>query len=101
MSKELTKLKKSKLSTKFKNPKFYNLIILNDDFTSMEFVVKILIMFFNLSLQKATEIMLCIHNHGSAIVGTYPKDIAETLSSKVNNYSLQNNYPLKSIIKPN
>ena len=65
----------------------------------MEFVVKVLIMFFNLSLHQATIIMLKIHNNGSAIVGTYTKDIAETLVSKVNNYSKQNSFPLKSILK--
>ena len=65
----------------------------------MEFVVKVLIMFFNLSLHQATIIMLKIHNNGSAIVGTYTKDIAETLVSKVNNYSKQNSFPLKSIMR--
>jgi ATP-dependent Clp protease adaptor protein ClpS len=99
MSKDLVKSRKNKILSKVNYPKFYHVIILNDNFTTMEFVVKVLIMFFNLSLHQATIIMLKIHNNGLAIVGTYTKDIAETLVSKVNNYSKQNSFPLKSIIK--
>ena len=97
MPKDLVKSRKVGLSTKIKTPVFYNVIILNDDFTTMEFVVKILTMFFNLSLHKANQVMLKIHKEGYCIVGTYAKDIATTLVSQVNNYSRQNKFPLKAI----
>ena len=99
MSKAYDKLRKLELSTKEKIPSFYNVIILNDDFTTMEFVVKILVMFFNLTTYKANFIMLKIHKEGSAVVGTYPKDVAETLIYQVSNYSKQNNFPLKCILE--
>ena len=100
MSKDLVKSRKIKVFLKINSPKFFNVIILNDNFTTMEFVVKVLIMFFNLPVKRATTVMLNIHNNGSAIVGIYTKDIAETLVIKVNNYSRQNNFPLKSIMRP-
>ena len=100
MFKDLVKSRKNKVFLKNNSPKFFNVIILNDNFTTMEFVVKVLIMFFNLSVKQATTLMLNIHNNGSAIVGTYTKDLAETLVIKVNNYSRQNNFPLKSIMSP-
>jgi ATP-dependent Clp protease adaptor protein ClpS len=99
MSKAYDKSRKLELSTKEKIPSFYNVIILNDDFTTMEFVVKILVMFFNLTTYKANIITLKIHNEGSAVVGTYPKDVAETLIYQVSNYSKQNNFPLKCIME--
>ena len=99
MPKDLVKSRKVGLSTKIKTPIFYNVIILNDDFTTMEFVVKILVMFFNLTTYKANIITLKIHNEGSAVVGTYPNDVAESLIYQVSNYSKQNNFPLKCILE--
>lgn len=99
MFKDHDKSRKLELSTVEKIPSFYNVIILNDDFTTMEFVVKILIMFFYLTASKANIITLKIHKEGSAVVGTYPKDVAETLISLVSNYSKQNNFPLKCILE--
>ena len=99
MSKAYDKSRQLELSTKEKIPSFYNVIILNDDFTTMEFVVKVLTMFFNLSLHKANQVMLKIHKEGYCIVGTYAKDIATTLLSQVNNYSKQNHFPLKATME--
>ena len=98
MNKSTIVLKK-KLSIKIKIPSYYNLILLNDDFTTMEFVVKVLLIFFKMKNYKAKNIMIKIHNEGYAICGTFTNDVAETLASNVNNYSRQNLFPLKCIIK--
>ena len=65
----------------------------------MEFVVKVLQLFFNMTKPKANKIMLKIHNDGSAICGVYPYDVAETKVIEVINFAKQNQYPLKCIMK--
>ena len=99
MIKKLDIVKKIKESKKHKQPKFYKLILLNDDFTTMDFVVKILIMFLNKSKIQATTLMLKVHNEGSAVCGLYGIDIAKTIQNKIHNYSHINHQPLKCIIK--
>lgn len=99
MPKVLIKLKKNKTQVKIKKPDFYEVILLNDDFTTMEFVVKVLQLFFNMTKPKANKIMLKIHNDGSAICGVYPYEVAETKVIEVINFAKQNKYPLKCIMK--
>jgi len=99
MPKVLNKLKKNKTQVKIKKPDFYEVILLNDDFTTMEFVVKVLQLFFNMTKPKANKIMLKIHNDGSAICGVYPYEVAETKVIEVINFAKQNQYPLKCIMK--
>ena len=99
MPKVLIKLKKNKTLVKIKKPDFYEVILLNDDFTTMEFVVKVLQLFFNMTKPKANKIMLKIHNDGSAICGVYPYEVAETKVIEVINFAKQNQYPLKCIMK--
>jgi ATP-dependent Clp protease adaptor protein ClpS len=99
MSKVLIKLRKIKTQVKIKKPDFYEVILLNDDFTTMEFVVKILQLFFNMTRPTANKIMLKIHNEGSAICGEYPYEVAETKVMEVINFAKQNQYPLKCIMK--
>jgi len=70
-----------------KRPPMYKVLILNDDYTPMEFVVHILESFFVLSREKATQIMLSIHTTGSGVAGIFPRDIAETKSEQVNQYA--------------
>jgi ATP-dependent Clp protease adaptor protein ClpS len=84
---------------KLQRPPMYKVIILNDDYTPMEFVVHVLERFFGMNREKATQIMLTIHTSGSAVVGTFPRDIAETKSEMVNQYSQENNHPLMSKIE--
>ncbi|MGI9328345.1 MAG: ATP-dependent Clp protease adapter ClpS [Pseudomonadales bacterium] len=79
-----------------KRPSRYKVIILNDDYTPMEFVVHVLESFFGMHREKATQIMLQIHTAGSAVVGIFPKDLAETKSEQVNLYAQENNHPLMS-----
>ena len=99
MPKVLIKFKKIKTQAKIKKPEFYEVILLNDDFTTMEFVVKVLQLFFNMTKPKANKIMLKIHNDGSAICGVYPYEVAETKVIEVINFAKQNQYPLKCIMK--
>ena len=77
----------------------YKVIILNDDYTPMEFVVHVLERFFGMNREKATQIMLTIHTSGSAVVGIFPRDIAETKSEQVNQYAQENHHPLLSKIE--
>ena len=99
MTKVLIKFKKIKTQAKIKKPEFYEVILLNDDFTTMEFVVKVLQLFFNMTKATANKIMLKIHNDGSAVCGVYPYEVAETKVMEVINFAKQNLYPLKCIMK--
>ncbi len=77
-----------------KEPPRYNVILLNDDYTPMEFVVNVLEQFFGLDRENATRIMLNVHTKGKGICGTFTKDVAETKTAMVNNYARENNHPL-------
>ncbi len=84
---------------KLKRPPMYKVILLNDDYTPMEFVVHVLEVFFTMEREKATQIMLTVHTQGAAVVGIFPRDIAETKSEQVNQYSQENQHPLVSTIE--
>jgi len=85
---------------KLKKPPLYRVIIFNDDYTPMEFVVYILQTFFNINRDKATQIMLQVHTHGKGVCGIFTKEIAETRSEQVNNFARENEHPLISEIEP-
>ncbi|MCZ6658045.1 MAG: ATP-dependent Clp protease adapter ClpS [Gammaproteobacteria bacterium] len=84
---------------KLKRPAMYKVILLNDDYTPMEFVVHILELFFTMDREKATQIMLTVHTQGAAVVGIFPRDIAETKSEQVNLYAQENEHPLVSTVE--
>ena len=79
---------------KIKKPPMYKVIILNDDYTPMDFVVHILEAFFNLTHEKAQNVMLNVHTRGKGVCGVYTRDVAETKVEQVNEYSRQNQHPL-------
>ena len=79
---------------KLKRPPMYKVILLNDDYTPMEFVVHILEEFFGMDRERATHVMLNVHSQGKGICGLFTRDIAETKVSQVNDYSRQNEHPL-------
>jgi len=79
---------------KLKLPSMYKVIMYNDDYTPMEFVVEILESFFNLNREKSTQIMLAVHTQGKAVCGVFTRDIAETKVTQVNQYSCDNEHPL-------
>lgn len=75
-------------------PPMYKVVIMNDDYTPMDFVVEILESFFNMDREKATRVMLVIHTEGQATVGIYTRDVAETKAAQVVDYAQQNQHPL-------
>jgi len=79
---------------KLKKPPLYKVLILNDDYTPMEFVVQVLETFFRMDREKATRIMLHVHTRGVGVCGVFTKDIAETKVQQVNDYSRSNQHPL-------
>ena len=84
---------------KTKKPPLYRVIVLNDDYTPMEFVVYVLQAFFGFDREKAQQIMLAIHTHGKGVCGIFTKEVAETKSSQVNNFAKDNEHPLVSDIE--
>ncbi len=79
---------------KSKRPSLYKVIILNDDYTPMEFVVQVLETFFGMDREKATRVMLHVHTRGMGVCGVFAKDVAETKVSLVNDFSRSNQHPL-------
>ena len=84
---------------KIKKPPLYRVILLNDDYTPMEFVVEVLQTFFGLDRERSTQVMLAVHTQGRATCGIFPRDIAETKSAQVNQYAQENQHPLISEIE--
>lgn len=84
---------------KLKKPPMYKVLLLNDDFTPMEFVVHVLEVFFGMNREKATQVMLAVHTTGSAVCGIFPRDLAETKSEQVNQYAQENSHPLISTVE--
>ena len=80
---------------KTKKPPMYKVLLLNDDFTPMEFVVHVLERFFKIGREKAISIMLDVHQKGLAVVGVYSSEVAETKVSQVMDYSRKNQHPLQ------
>ncbi|MGI1677829.1 MAG: ATP-dependent Clp protease adapter ClpS [Cellvibrionaceae bacterium] len=79
---------------RLKRPPMYKVIMLDDDYTPMEFVVEVLETFFALGREQATKIMLQVHTQGKAVCGVFTRDIAETKAAQVNQYARENQHPL-------
>ena len=77
-----------------KVPPLYKVLLLNDDYTPMDFVVEVLESFFSMNREVATKIMLTVHTEGRAVCGLYPRDIAETKAMQVNQYARDCQHPL-------
>lgn len=84
---------------KVSKPPLYKVVILNDDYTPMEFVVEVLQRFFGLSRDKATSIMLHVHTRGRGVAGVYTYEIAETKVVMVNDYAREHQHPLQSTLE--
>ena len=80
-------------------PPMYNVVLLNDDYTPMDFVVEVLSKFFNMGIEKATEIMFSIHYKGKGLCGTYTAEVAETKVSQVSDYAIEHQHPLKCVME--
>ncbi len=80
-------------------PKMFRVVLLNDDYTPMEFVVETIVKFFNKTREQATQIMLKVHIEGVGVCGVYPQDIAETKMNQVMNHAREAQHPLQCIIE--
>src|SRR6202521_667796 len=84
---------------KTKKPSMYKVLMLNDDYTPMEFVVHILERFFNKNLQEATRIMMHVHRRGVGICGVYTYEVAETKVTQVMDFARQHQHPLQCTLE--
>jgi ATP-dependent Clp protease adaptor protein ClpS len=82
-----------------KPPPMFKVLLLNDDYTPMEFVVVVLQTFFTLSREQATQIMLKVHREGMGVCGVYPKDIATTKVEQVVAYARKHQHPLQCVME--
>jgi len=88
------------IASRTKLPKKYKVLLLNDDFTPMDFVVQVLQKFFNKTQDQATEIMLQVHHKGVGVAGVYTLEIAEMKAMQSNQFARLNKHPLKTTIEP-
>ena len=77
-----------------KRPPLFKVVLINDDYTPMEFVVEVLEVFFRMNREQATHVMLTVHTQGKGVCGIFTRDIAETKSAQVNQYARENEHPL-------
>ncbi len=91
----------TRTKTKVKKPNLYRVLILNDDYTPMEFVVHILERFFKKTQEEATQIMLHVHNTGVGQCGVFTYEIAETKVTQVMDFARKNQHPLQCVMEKN
>ena len=85
--------------TKVKAPPMFQVFLLNDDFTPMEFVIIVLQKFFSMGREKATQVMLKVHREGRGVCGVYPRDVAATKVEQVGNFSREHQHPLQCVME--
>jgi|SRR5687767_8914080 ATP-dependent Clp protease adaptor protein ClpS len=85
--------------SKLKPPPLYKVMLLNDDYTPMEFVVLVLQKFFSMTRERATQIMLMVHREGIGVCGVFPRDIASTKVQQVAAYSRKHQHPLQCVME--
>ncbi|MAH83434.1 MAG: ATP-dependent Clp protease adapter ClpS [Rhodospirillaceae bacterium TMED8] len=88
-----------KTRPKTQKPSMYKVLLLNDDYTPMEFVVYVLQRFFNMSSDRATQIMLAVHQKGVGVCGIYTYEIAETKAAQVMDLAKENQHPLQCTVE--
>jgi ATP-dependent Clp protease adaptor protein ClpS len=88
-----------KREERLKPPPMYEVFLLNDDYTPMEFVVLVLQKFFGMGREKATQVMLKVHREGRGICGVFPKDVASTKVEQVAQFSKQQQHPLQCVME--
>src|SRR5487761_2064303 len=80
---------------KSRPPQMYKVILFNDDYTTMEFVIEVLQKFFAMNMERAQQVMLQVHVQGSAVCGVYTRDVAETKITQVTEFAKQHEHPLR------
>jgi len=93
-------ISETKTRADIKVPRKYKVVLLNDDYTPMDFVVEVLRHFFHLSEEIAVQVMLQVHLQGKGVCGVFTRDIAETKIALVNEYARMNQHPLLSSMEP-
>jgi len=88
-----------KQASRVKPPPMFQVVLLNDDFTPMEFVVGVLQKFFGKGREQATQIMLKVHHEGRGVCGVYPRDLAASKVEQVCSYSRQHQHPLQCVME--
>jgi ATP-dependent Clp protease adaptor protein ClpS len=89
----------TKTRTRTKTPSPYKVLMLNDDYTPMEFVVHVLQSFFKMSIEDATRVMLHVHQRGVGVCGIFPYEVAETKVAQVIEHARQNQHPLQCTLE--
>ena len=89
----------TKTRTRTKKPSQYKVLLLNDDYTPMEFVVMVLKRFFRMDLEQATRVMLHVHQKGVGVCGVYPYEVAETKVNQVMDCARENQHPLQCTLE--
>jgi ATP-dependent Clp protease adaptor protein ClpS len=89
----------TKTKAKPKKPSQYKVLLLNDDYTPMEFVVMVLKRFFRMDLEQATRVMLHVHQRGVGVCGIFPYEVAETKVNQVMDFARQNQHPLQCTLE--
>ena len=89
----------TKTRAKPKKPSQYQVLMLNDDYTPMEFVVMVLKRFFSMDLEQATRVMLHVHQKGVGVCGVFPYEVAETKVNQVMDFARQNQHPLQCTLE--
>lgn len=89
----------TKTRTKPKKPSQYKVLLLNDDYTPMEFVVMVLKRFFSMDIEQATQVMLHVHQKGVGVCGIFPYEVAETKVNQVMDFAKQNQHPLQCTLE--
>lgn len=82
-------------------PPLYTVVLLNDDFTPMDFVVHVLQKFFSMDRERATQTMLKVHLEGRGVCGVYPRDVAATKVEQVSGFARENQHPLACVMEEN
>ena len=100
MDNKLLNKSKEKTTPKIQEPEEYRVVLLNDNYTTMEFVVEILMVIFHKNMGDANRIMLDVHKKGKGTVGLYPWDIAATKVEQVHVAARENQFPLRCIVEP-
>lgn len=104
MSKDIINIEREKQlelqKQKTSPPPMYKVMLNNDDYTPMDFVIEVLQKFFAMDIEKANQLMLTVHYHGKAVCGIYTAEIAETKVMQVNQYSRKHQHPLMCTMEP-
>ena len=99
MSTKTETLVRKKTQKKLKKPHYYKVVLLNDDFTPVDFVVLVLEKIFHRSTSEAQRIMKEVHNKGSGVAGVFHYELAETKAHQANSYSQSHQYPLQCVLE--